>query len=51
MAMRKFSQFRVVLFVLGLFILPMLLGAAFFFEDDGNGSEDQNDQLNAKEPL
>jgi hypothetical protein len=30
MAMREFSQFRVALFVLGLFILPMLLGTAFF---------------------
>ena len=51
MAMREFSKFRVALFVLGLFILPMLLGTAFFFEDDGNGCEDQNDQSNIKEPL
>jgi len=32
MAMREFSKFRVALFVLGLFILPMLLGTAFFLK-------------------
>ena len=32
MAMREFSKFRVALFVLGLVILPMLLGTAFFLK-------------------
>jgi len=30
--MREFLQFRVALFVLGLFILPMLLGTTFFLK-------------------
>jgi hypothetical protein len=32
MAMREFSKFRVALFVLGLFRLPMLLVTEFFLK-------------------
>jgi hypothetical protein len=37
--------------MLGLIILPMLLGAAFLFDDDGSGSEDPIGQPNPEEPV
>ena len=37
--------------MLGLMILPMLLGAAFLFDDDGSGSEDPIGQPDSEEPV